>query len=427
MNRGGQRNRIFKEEDDIRLKLWAMRLAVVVAVLFPAVASGAWGKLGAMGDSLTDEYWDDGVSSYATNWPSLVVNYRGIDMGPTAAQAGVGTWGSPRNQGYKYNWALGGATSATLLTEGQPAGLAGQAGSEGVANAVLAIGSNDFNPDSANAYLFIYGGYWSAEQIQTYVNQILANIETALVTVKTAGVSVVVATVLDPGSTPAVASLLADGASRDRVATVVQSVNSGLKDLAQKYQVPLLDWYGLEKAILGPNTNLYTTLKVGNVSMNVRGRDPGPPNSAPTNGFVSDGFHPNTTIQGIFANVVLQGFNSGYNAGVALFAEQEILSYALIPYGGSDTLESQIGPYTNYVILPVPPRVTAFSVAGTNVALRFSSVSNQLYIVESRDDLGPRSWVTVTNNIPGSGGIVAITNQVSAAVTKRFYRVRQLP
>jgi hypothetical protein len=71
--------------------------------------------------------------------------------------------------------------------------------------------------------------------------------------------------------------------------------------------------------------------------------------------------------------------------------------------------------------------VTAFSVAGTNVALRFSSVSNQLYIVESRDDLGPRSWVTVTNNIPGSGGIVAITNQVSAAVTKRFYRVRQLP
>jgi lysophospholipase L1-like esterase len=399
----------------------------MAAVLLPAIASGAWGKLGAMGDSLTDEYWDDGVSSYATNWPSLVVNFRGIDMGQTAAQAGVGTWGSPRNQGYEYNWALGGATSATLLTQGQPAGLASQAGSDGVANAVLAIGSNDFNPAISSAYYSIYLGSWSAVQIQAYLNQMLTNIETALVTVKTAGVSVVVATVLDPGSTPAVASLFTDGVNRDRVAAAVQNVNSGLKNLAQKYQVPLLDWYGLEKAILGPNTNLHTTLKVGNVSMNVRGSDPGPPNSAPTNGFVSDGFHPNTTMQGIFANVVLQGFDSGYNAGLALFTEQEILSHALIPYGGSDTLASQIGAYTNYVILPVPPRFTAIRVAGTNVALRFSSVSNQLYVVESRDDLGASSWVTVTNNIPGSGGIVAVTNHVSAAVTKRFYRVRQLP
>src|ERR1039457_1372305 len=45
------------------------------------------GKLGAMGDSLTDEYWDNGVSSYATNWPGLVVLYRGVNMGPTAASS----------------------------------------------------------------------------------------------------------------------------------------------------------------------------------------------------------------------------------------------------------------------------------------------------------------------------------------------------
>jgi hypothetical protein len=72
-------------------------------------------KLGAMGDSLTDEYWDSGVSTFATNWPDLLVRYRGVDMGPTAAQAWVGTWGSPRNKGYEYNWALAGATTASLL------------------------------------------------------------------------------------------------------------------------------------------------------------------------------------------------------------------------------------------------------------------------------------------------------------------------
>ena len=47
--------------------------------------------------------------------------------------------------------------------------------------------------------------------------------------------------------------------------------------------------------------------------------------------------------------------DSGYGAGLALFSEQEILSYALIPYGGSDTLLSQIGAYTNYVFLPTLP------------------------------------------------------------------------
>ena len=33
----------------------------------------------------------------------------------------------------------------------------------------------------------------------------------------------------------------------------------------------------------------------------------------------------------------------------------------------------------------------------------------------------------VTNNVPGTGGIVAVTNHVSALIPKRFYSVRQLP
>jgi hypothetical protein len=221
--------------------------------------------------------------------------------------------------------------------------------------------------------------------------------------------------------------IYSDAVERDRVAVAVQTVNSGLKNLAQKYQVPLMDWYGLEQAILGPNTNLHSTLEVGNVTIHLRYIDPGPPVSIPVNAFVSDGFHPNTTIQGIFANVVLQAFDSGYNASLALFTEQEILSHALIPYGGSDTLLSQIGAYTNYVILPILPRFTAINVAGTNVALKFSTVSNQFYIVESRDDLATGSWATVTNNVPGSGGIVAVTNEVPVNLPQRFYRVRQLP
>jgi adhesin HecA-like repeat protein len=132
-------------------------------------------------------------------------------------------------------------------------------------------------------------------------------------------------------------------------------------------------------------------------------------------------------FQGIFANVILQAFNSGYGANVPLFTEQEILNQSAIIYGGSDTLPSQIGDYTNYIVLPVLPRFTAISVAGTNVALRFTTVTNQAYVVESRDDLTAGSWATVTNNVPGNGGTVTVTNRGVASLPKRFYRVRQLP
>src|ERR1039457_1848856 len=77
---------------------WLQILVIALAAFIPPTTiEAALGKLGAMGDSLTDEYWDSGVSSYATNWPGLVVLYRGVNMGPTAAQAGTNTWGSPRN------------------------------------------------------------------------------------------------------------------------------------------------------------------------------------------------------------------------------------------------------------------------------------------------------------------------------------------
>jgi hypothetical protein len=255
----------------------------------------------------------------------------------------------------------------------------------------------------------------------------LTNIETALSTVRTAGVSLLVATVLDAGDLPSIATntLFSDPIKRDRVTAVVHDVNNGVRNLAQKYQVPLMDWFKLEKTILGPNTNLNATLKVGNVTIYLRAIDPGPPNLAPTNAFVLDGFHPNTTLQGIFANLVLQGFNSGYNANLALFTEQEIHNHALITYGGSDTLLSQIGSYTNYIILPIPPRFTAITMTRTNVTLGFATVSNQLYRLHSRDDLTTGSWITVTSNIVGTGGTVTVTNVIAAS--KQFYQVRQLP
>src|SRR4051812_47614065 len=96
------------------VKFWPVRLLLAILAVFPSVnVHAGLDKLGAMGDSLSDEYWDSGVSTFATNWPMLLVTFRGINMGATA---GTNSWGSPRNKGFKYNWALSGATSATLLS-----------------------------------------------------------------------------------------------------------------------------------------------------------------------------------------------------------------------------------------------------------------------------------------------------------------------
>jgi lysophospholipase L1-like esterase len=390
-------------------------------------AFGALGKLGAMGDSLTDEYWDSGVATYASNWVSVLVQFRGIDMGPTAAQAGTNTWGTPRNQGYQYNWALAGATSADLLAEGQDTGLAAQAGSDGVSNAVLDIGANDFNPAISDIYEEIYFGATTPAEIQTYVNQTVANIETALVKVQEAGFSVVLGNIIDPGITPAVAEYFSSGPERQSVTAAIENANSALKILAQKYQVPLMDWYGFETAAFGSNENLRSTLLVGNVAINLRDSDPGPPQWAPTNAFVSDGFHPNTVFQELLANLILQAFNSSQNVNVPLLSEQEILNQASIPYGGADTLESEIGPYSKYIILPILPEFTGIHVTGTNVDLSFSTVSNQLYIVEDRNDLVAGTWTTLSNNIAGTGKAVTVGDKPPANLPERFYRVRQLP
>jgi len=391
------------------------------------VAFGALGKLGAMGDSLTDEYWDSGVSTYASNWVCILVQYRGVNMGPTAAQAGTNSWGPPRNQGYEYNWALSGATSASLLAEGQQTGLAAQAASQGVSNAVLDIGANDFNAGESEAYAAIYSGEWTPAEIQSYVNQTVSNVETALAAVQAAGIYVALGNILDTGLTPAVQQYFPDPAGRQLVAQAIQSANSGLKNLAQKYQAPLMDWYGLQSAVFGSNTNLRSTILVGNVAMNLRGSDPGPPQLAPTNAFVSDGFHPNTVVQELLANLVLQAFNSSQHDDLALFSEQEILSQASIPYGGADTLASEIGPYSNFIILPTLPRFTGIQWTGTNVLLSFSTVSNQSYIVEDSADLQAASWTTLTNNIVGTGGVVVVSDNPPAKLSDRFYRVRQLP
>ncbi len=72
-------------------------------------------------------------------------------------------------------------------------------------------------------------------------------------------------------------------------------------------------------------------------------------------------------------------------------------------------------------------RITATGPNGADWTVTFSTVSNKLYRLERSDDLTTTNWVTVTNNIAGSGNPIPITDPGGAVATNRFYRIRLLP
>src|SRR5690606_2250705 len=105
----------------MRIRDEALALALVVAVVASPATAQTLDRLGAIGDSLTDEYDDQDFGAYARNWLELLVEERGVEVGPTAAQAGQpgGTWGEPRRTGYQENWARSGADTDAAVAQGQ--------------------------------------------------------------------------------------------------------------------------------------------------------------------------------------------------------------------------------------------------------------------------------------------------------------------
>jgi lysophospholipase L1-like esterase len=343
-------------------------LASLFAVVFLIAAPQARAvKIGVMGDSLSDEYFESSYGSYADNWTVQLVTYGGIDMGPT------GAWGGPRRNGYEYNWARSGATSGTLLSAGQHTGLASQIVPDSIDYAVMMIGANDEveGYPGSSAYEGIMNGTWTSGQINTWVSGVVNNIDTALAAVVPTGVKLVLFGAPDYGMTPTVQNLPTTAAQRQAVHDVLTGqLNPQIEALAQSYNLPYVDFIAAFDAVVGPHNSLNSTLAIGNVDIQLQVTDD-TLGSNPYAGFVDDGIHPHTTLQGLLANLVMEGLNVGYGANLTLFTEQEILAHAGIAYGGSDTLEAQIGPYSDYVInyVPEPSSLALAGLAGAALAI----------------------------------------------------------
>jgi uncharacterized cupredoxin-like copper-binding protein len=292
-----------------------------------------WPGFGAVGDSLTDEYWGGAAST----WLELLAAEKDMNFGPQT------DWGSPRNEGYEYNWARSGATSTTMLSEGQHTGLAEQLDAGAVSCAVLAIGQNDFAP-LTGAYQNISSGFWSQAQIDAFTDGVYDNIETALTTLTAAGGSLVMTNVIDYGLAPITQLLVPSATSRARVTTVLEDLNHRLEDLASQYSVPLVDMFQLAHDFLGTGTSTAAE-QIGGVTIQLStGLDP-------HNAFF-DGIHPHTILQGAMGNVFLEAFSLGHELDVDSleFTEHELLTAAGI--GNEYVNDTLTLTYSDYVILP---------------------------------------------------------------------------
>jgi hypothetical protein len=74
-----------------------------------------------------------------------------------------------------------------------------------------------------------------------------------------------------------------------------------------------------------------------------------------------------------------------------------------------------------------PPLITGFTCPGTNCVLRFTTFLGLSYDVQRADDLTAASWLLIATNLPGTGGIIQLTDTNAAGQARKFYRVRVSP
>lgn len=327
---------------------------------------------GMAGDSLADEYLNE-THTYAQSWVELVGEYRSADipLGTYKDSAGD-TWGEPRRKGYEYNWGRYGATSATLLSDGQHTGLAGQIATNKVSHVALSIGPNDFLPDFSGPYFDIYSGNWTQSQIDNHVAAVVGRITTALNTVDTNNAKIILSNVLDYGLAPLTQTFFPDAARRQSVTDVIDVVNAELLQLASDRNIPLLDLSRLAVDLLG-GSSISIGGNVFNASSGV----------GVQNIFVADGVHPHTGTSAIIANAYLQALNSGYGESIPLFSEQELTTILSLPYS-SDTLNFDLPSYVTAppaVSLSVDNAAVAEAGGVATVTATLSAVSTKIVTV----------------------------------------------
>jgi lysophospholipase L1-like esterase len=266
------------------------------------------GRSGLEIETLEDRSLPSATITIAAMGDSLTAPYAGQPWGA----AGDQSWAQQlAAQGYKHleidNLAVAGATSASLLAQGQDTAVAALAAEGAVRYAVLIVGAND-----VEAHL---GDFLQGDPAP-FAQGVVANVETALLTVAAAGdVRLAVGTVPDVTLTPSFQQLIPPGSPlQQEIAGAIAAANVQIEGFAAAEGMPVIDLAGLGRLAEAP-------LVVGGAQV--------------PNFYAPDGFHPATVPQGLLGNAVLEAFAAAYDPRIARFrlTDQQLLDEAGIPHG----------------------------------------------------------------------------------------------
>lgn len=275
---------------------------------------------GILGDSFYDEYQADdqrGGNYHETtfNLVEILVHTRHFNLGP---------WGrreEPRRAGYAYNWARSGATSDTMIEQGQHTGLAEQIRAGKVSYVWIGIGANDFSPYYLESYKDIYDGKMTNKQLREKVDRAIDNVTLAVDTVLEAGAKGVVVTYFTQWDLdPQISQRYPDAKGRKRVADAIDAVNKGIQAMADDRQIHTFNQNNIGAKIL-ENLRDNRYLPVGDVRIDFAENGDKPKYSR-----LGDDQHLGTVVSGFSANwYLIATLNEKFGFNIAPLTEEEIL------------------------------------------------------------------------------------------------------
>lgn len=371
-------------------------------------------RLGIMSDSSSDEYRADdnraGSTAYeqtTLSWVELLARYRSVDVGAWGINRGL-----PRRTGFEYNWARSGATSGSLISQGQHTGMATQV-SQGLVDLVyLSIGGNDFAYYYTDAQS-IYNGTLSGDALTSKINGVVANITTALDTVLNASptIKVIVATIPDMGNNPTFQAQYPDPVKRQRVTDAIKLSNTGVRAmLASRPRATLFDVEPLTQEVLAMVDQQTGMATIGGVDINfaVSG-------DSPDHAILGDGIHSGTVFGAVFLNELLPYINTVAGTSIAPLTDSEMLRYAgIIPAdvitltksvsSGADDVNEQGSKFSTSGSIPLGGDANNYSgFRFSNVAIPANAQIYQAYIevyspTSSWISVNYRMWGEATGN-----------------------------
>lgn len=335
----------------------------------PAPLSALSLNMGMLGDSLTDEYLPApnpaNTDLAAYNWVQILALTRAQHFNFGEFRGPDNYWSDVRDAGFEYNWAKVGtaASSATRLRiarifkmkaqspfmgssyiQQQVIGMAPYV-QRGEVNVVfIGAGSNDFFYQTSN---FTMSGkaqpLKNAVISQDFVDSVAGSLLAAVDSLQAAG-DVKVLLALVPMGTAS-----EDNGSVEAVLAGIAAVNEILVAGASERGVGVVDLFGF--ASDPERSNADGSVNIGGMALAIDsaateadlapgdGRQTAACNSAELCALPShanhyraeDGLHPNTAIQGLIANQVLQALNENFAAKIELLTDEEILSLTGLP------------------------------------------------------------------------------------------------